>query len=196
MVQTSIRTNVIIELAVAIILILSPFLLMVAPSQGKARRITASVLLVISATVLMFVTLMSDAIFGVSASWIFTLAVWAVGFGVCLAVRIRYRSVLSLVVAFLVTTFVLVLHFMDILPVKPYKRFFATIQTGMTEQQVLALLSREFPTGGRLPMPVRRDFAQNEMDFFLDPTESAWNAECIRVHLSDGRVVSKEYSRD
>src|ERR1043166_4065944 len=55
---------------------------------------------------------------------------------------------------------------------------------------------REFPAGGRLNVPVRRDFAQNEMDFFLDPTESAWNAECIRIHLSDGRVVSKEYSRD
>jgi predicted membrane protein len=196
MVQTSIRTNVIAELAIAVVLILSPLLLTPVPSKGKASRIAASVLLVISAAVLMFVALMSDAILGISESWIFTLIIWAAGIGVCLAVRVRYRSVLSLIIACLVTTFVLFLHFMDLLPVKPYKRFFAAIQTGMNEQQVLALLSREFPAGGRLNVPVRRDFAQNEMDFFLDPTESAWNAECIRIHLSDGRVVSKEYSRD
>jgi hypothetical protein len=196
MVQTSIRINVIVELAIAGALILSPFLLALIPSQGKARRAAAPVLLVISSVVLMFVALMSDAIFGISASWIFTLLVWTVGFGVCLAVRVRYRSVLSLIMVCLVTAFVLVLHFMDLLPVKPYKRFFAAIQSGMTEQQVLEALSREFPAGGRLSVPVRRDFARDEMDFFLDPTESAWNAECIHVHLSNGRVVGKEYLRD
>src|SRR2546421_520946 len=196
MVETSIRTNVIVELAIAVIIILSPALLALIPSRGKASRLTASVLLVISATVLMFVALVSDAIFGISASWIFTFVVWSVGFGVCLAIRARYRSVLSVIVACLVTVFVLILHFMDILPVKPYKRFFAAVRPGMTEQQVTALLSKEFPAGGRLNVPVRRDFAQNEMDFFLDPNESAWNAECIRIRLSDGRVVSKEYSRD
>jgi hypothetical protein len=194
--QTSIRTNVIIELGVAAILILSPFLLALIPSQGKASRITASILLVISATVLMFVAFMSDAIFGISASWTFTVALWAAGFGVCVAVRIRYRSILSLAVAFLVTAFMLALHFVDVLPVKPYKRFFAAIQPGMTESEIMALLHREFPDGGRFPVPVRHDFRTNEISFALDPNESAWNAEAIIINLDSGRVAKKTYSRD
>jgi len=194
--EISIRTNVLVELAVAVILILSPLLVALLPCQGKASHRTASALLVISGTVLALVALLSDAIFGVSASWIFTVIVWAAGLGVCFAVRLRYRSTLAIAIAFLVTAFVLVLHFMDILPVKPYKRFFEAIKIGMTEQEVLTLLHREFPDGGRLPVPVRRDFAKDQMDFFLDPTESAWNAEGIFIRLSDGRVVSKQYSRD
>lgn len=194
--ETLIRTNAIVELAVAVILILSPLVLALLPWQGKTTHRAASTMLVISAVILMLVALLSDAIFGVSASWIFTLAVWGLGFGACLAVRLRYRSTLSVVVAFLVTVFVIVLHFVDVLPVKPYKRFFEGIKTGMTEQEILMLLHREFPEGGRFPVPVRRDFAKDQMGFFLDPTESAWNAEGIFVRLSDGRVVSKQYSRD
>ena len=113
-----------------------------------------------------------------------------------MAVRLRYRSSVAIAVAVLVTAFALVLHFMDILPVKPYKRFFEAIKTGMTEQEVLTALHREFPDGGRFSVPVRRDFAKDQMDFFLDPTESAWNAEGIFVRLSNGRVVGKQYSRD
>src|SRR5260370_28120673 len=93
--QTSIRTNVIIELGVAIILILSAFLLALPPTQGKVNRLATSVMLAISAAVLMFVALMSDAVFRISASWMLTLVVWAIGFGVCVAVRGRYRSILE-----------------------------------------------------------------------------------------------------
>jgi len=99
---------------------------------------------VISAIVLILVALISYAVFGISASWAFTLLVWAVGLVVCLAVRMLHKSAFSVVVACVLTLFVLVLHFMDILPVKPYKRFFAAIQPGMSEQQVLGLLSKEF----------------------------------------------------
>jgi hypothetical protein len=194
--QTSIRTNVIIELGVAITLILSPFLLALAPTKSKGSRVAASVMLVISGAVLMFEALMSDAVFGISASWIFTLIMWGVGFGVCVAVRLRYRSVLSLVMACLVTAFMLMLHFVDVLPVKPYKRFFAAIQLGLTDPEVMALLHREFPNGGRFPVPVRYDFRTNEISFALDPKESAWNAEAIILYLEGGRVVRKEYSRD
>jgi len=194
--EVSIRTNVILEIGFAIILILSPFLLVFTRTQGRVSRVTTSVMLVISAAVLMFVALMSDAIFGISASWMFTVLLWAVGFAVCVAVRVRYRSILSLVVAFLVTAFMLVLHFVDLSPVKPYKRFFAAIQAGMTDLEVVTRLHREFPHGGRFPVPVRSDFRTNEMSFALDPKKSIWNAEAIVVHLDNGRVVSKEYWRD
>jgi len=147
-------------------------------------------------SVLALFALMSDAVFGISASWIFSVGVWTVGLGVCAAVWFRYRSIIAVVLASLITAFVLLLHFMDLLPVKPYKRFFAGIQVGMTEQEVLGSLHREFPEGGRLSVPVRRDFATNEMTFILDPNESAWNAETISIQLSDGQVVSKRYSRD
>jgi hypothetical protein len=165
MVQTSIRTNVIIELAVAVIFILSPFLLALIPSQGKAGRITASVLLVISATVLMFVAFMSDAIFGISASWTFTVALWATGFAVCLAVRMRYRSILSVVVAFLVTAFLLALHFLDVLPVKPYKRFFAAIQTRHDGPGSHGPAASRISRWRQIPVPGSSRF-QNERDQF------------------------------
>lgn len=194
--ETSIRTNVIIELGVAALLVLSPFLLVLAPTQRNVSRKAASVMLVISASVLIFVAFMGDAIFGISASWIFTLVVWAVGFRVCIAILLRYRSILSLVVALIVTAFVLVLHFVDVLPVKPYKRFFAAVQPGMTDPEVMARLHREFPDGGRFPVPVRYEFRTNEISFALDPTESAWKAEAIILQLENGHVVTKEYFRD
>jgi hypothetical protein len=98
-------------------------------------------------------------------------------------------------IAFLVTGCMLVLHFMDVLPVKPYKRFFAAIRPGMTEQEVMTLLRREFPDDGRFPVPVRYGFRPGEIDFALDPKESAWNAEAIILQLQNGRVASKQYSR-
>ncbi len=194
--ETSIRTGVLVELVVAAILVLSPVILVLLPWKSRAGRLTASLMLVISVGVLALVAFVSDAVFGISGSWIFTLVVWGVGFGACLAVWLRHRSILSLALAVVVTTFIWLLHFMDVLPVKPYKRFFNALQVGMTEEEVMKTLHQEFPEGGRLPVPVRRDRAQNEIDFFLDPKESAWNAEGIFIHLSRGRVVSKQYSRD
>ena len=150
----------------------------------------------ISAAVLMVVALMSDFLTGVSASWVFTLIFWAVGFGACVVVRVRHRSVLSLVVACVITAFMLTLHFVDLLPVKPYKRFFAAIQPGMTEAEVLALLHREFPEGGMHPVPVRDDFRTNEISFALDPNETMLNAEAVILYMENGRVVKKVYSPD
>jgi hypothetical protein len=66
----------------------------------------------------------------------------------------------------------------------------------MTDPEVMARLHREFPDGGRFPVPVRHDFRTNEISFALDPKESAWNAEAIILHLENGHVVIKEYFRD
>jgi hypothetical protein len=194
--QTSVRTNVVIELAVAMVLILSPFVLVAISSQSKATRSWASALSVVSAVVLILVVMVADLVFGISASWIFTLSVWAVGFGVCLAVRLRCRSVLSLVMASVVTGFMLFLHFADVSPVKPFRRFFAAVQKGMTDEEVMALLHREFPVGGGFPVPVRYDFRPGEIDFGLGPQGSAWSAEGIIIHLENGRVTNKQYDRD
>jgi len=129
---------------------------------------------------------------GVSASWFFSLGLWVLGLVICLPVHIRHQSRFALVVFGVLTAFVLVQHFLDLSPVKPYKRFFRALQSGMTEKEVTLILQREFPTDGPFPVPART----NEISFALNPKESLWNAEAIVIHLSEGRVASKEYLRD
>ncbi len=192
----SIRGSVIVELAVAACIVLFPALLALLPWKGKASCRTACVFLALSAMILALVSLAADAIFGISASWVFTIVVLGMGIGACTAVFLRHRSRFAMIVAILVCAFVLVLHFVDVLPVKPYRRFFAEIKIGMTEPEILDLLQREFPQNGRFDVPVRKSFGADKMTFVLDPTESAWNNECIYLQLSNGRVLSKQYSRD
>jgi len=194
--QTSIRTNVIVELGVAGLLILLPLLVAALPLKTKFAGRIATISLGVSVALLIFTAFLFDMLLGISAHWSFSLGVWVFGLIPCLAVRLRHQSRLALVALGVITVFVLLQHFLDWSPVKPYKRFFAAIQAGMTETEVMRNLDQQFPSEGAFPVPVRHDFRTNEISFALDPKESAWNAEAIVIHLDNGRVVSKEYWRD
>jgi hypothetical protein len=176
--------------------ILLPLVWAFSPRKTQRSRRVAAILLGISTCFLVFVALMIDMLFGSSSSWIFSLGVWTLGVVTCLAVRISHGSRFALIVLGVLSVFVLVQHFFDLSPVKPYKRFFTAIQPGMTEAEMLQILHREFPSSGPFPVPVRSDFRENEISFALDPNESEWNAEAIVVHFDHGRVVRKKYWRD
>jgi hypothetical protein len=194
--ETSIRPDVIVKLAVAGLIILLPLFLAASPMKTRFAARVAAVCLAISAALLVLTAFLFDMLLGISASWYFTLGAWVVGLVVCMAVRIRHQSRFALVTLGVLTTFILMQHFLDLSPVKPYKRFFAAIQPGMTEAEVLQILNHQFPASGPFPVPVRSDFTTNEISFALNPKESAWNAEAVVIHLDNGRVLSKEYWRD
>jgi hypothetical protein len=194
--ETSIRTDTLLILCTMGLVVLSPLLFAFLPWKTKLASRNAAILLGLSAVLLVVLAALFDGVFGISASWGFTISVWVLGVGICLAVRFRHPSFSLLVIIGLLTAFVLGQHFMDWSPVKPYKRFFAAVESGMTKADVLKLLRREFPDGFRFPRPMERDLGQEQMSFVLDPTERAWKAEAIFIYLSNGRVVRKEYSRD
>lgn len=194
--QTSIRPDVVAALTVIGILILLPLLFAALPLKTRFASRTAAISLGVSVTLLVFTAFMFDMLLGVSALWSFSLGAWVLGMIPCLAVRIRHQSRFALVALGLITVFILFQHVLDLSPVKPYKRFFAAIQPGMTEVEVMSKLDQQFPADGAFPVPVRHDFRTNEISFALDPKESAWNAEAIVIHLDNGRVVNMEYWRD
>lgn len=190
-VETSININALLFLAVILLVVLAPSVVALMPQHGKKSRPIALALLPLSMLLLAFAAFALDAVLGLSASWAFIATTWAVGSLVCLAVWWRCKSKIASAIGVMFTAFLLALHFFDFLPVKPFKRFFDAIKPGMTEQEVLTLLHREFPQPGWLSPPVRRDQATNEMDFYLGQT-----AEGVFVRLDNGRVVDKQYSRD
>ena len=194
--QTSIRTNVIVELGIAGFLILLPLLFAALPLKTKFAGRAAAISLGVSVVLLILTAFLFDMLLGLSAQWSFSLGMWALGLIPCLAIRLRHQSRFALVALGVITVFIAVQHILDLSSVKPYRRFFAAIEPGMTETEVTRKLDQQFPADGTFPVPVRYDFRTNEISFALDPNESAWNAEAIVIHLDNGRVVTKEYWRD
>ena len=194
--QTSNREDVILLLVMIGFVVLLPLVWAASPVKTELTRRIATILLGTSAVLLVFLAFLFDMLFGISASWFFSFGVWVQCLVSCLAVHLRYQSRFALIILCALTIFILIQHFLDLSPVKPYKRFFAGIRPGMTENELFQILHREFPTHGPFPVPVRFDFRMNEISFALNPTERAWNAEAIIVHLDHGRVVSTEYLRD
>jgi len=195
--QTSIRPELVLILGVFVLMILLPVL--VATTRLKTKFAIGpipAILVGISAVCLLLLAFILDGVLGISSSWSFTLCFWALSTVVCLVVRASYRSRFALFVLAVLTVLLLLQHFADLSPVKPYKRFFAAIRPGMTEAEVLQSLQAEFPAGGHFPVPMQSRSKENQLTFNLDPKESAWNAEAIVVVFEKGQVVSKQYWRD
>ena len=73
------------------------------------------------------------------------------------------------------------LPFIDTSPVKPAMRAVHGIGPGMSESEVLAILDRFFPKGGRFRRP---DFGTVENDllaFSLDPSDGCYNAAIVSI---------------
>lgn len=133
---------------------------------------------------------------GVSDSWTYCLVVLFLGLGMSALVTLRLRSRPAqwATLAFVAT--VATMFLVDLTPVKPYLRFYAAIQEGMTRADVLTALHREFPDGGRYPVPTLGIDEPDHLNFNLDLRDGRWDAECVGVTLREGRVVSKEYLGD
>ena len=80
---------------------------------------------------------------------------------------------------------------------RTYKQFYDGIQTGMTREQVLALMETDYPTNGLRKRPQIMNDTSNQLGFFMNPeTSREPNCEGILLTLEHGRVVKKDYSAD
>lgn len=85
----------------------------------------------------------------------------------------------------------------DISPRKPFARFYAAIEPGMTEAEVRGILDDQFPPTSRYPRPVvNRRAGPNGLGFILDPKDGRYDAEIVALDFEDGRVVTKRYYPD
>ena len=89
------------------------------------------------------------------------------------------------------------LPWVDISPLKPFGRFYAAIEPGMTEAEVLRALDDQFPPTGQYPRPsVNRLVGPNHLGFILDQRDWRYDTEIVGVDFEAGRVVRKQYYYD
>jgi MYXO-CTERM domain-containing protein len=94
-------------------------------------------------------------------------------------------------------TLLAILPLVDTSPLKPFGRFYAVIEPGMTAAEVLKALDDEFPPTCRYPKPVvNRKVGPNHLGFILDPKNGAYDAVIVAVDFEAGRVVRKQYYPD
>jgi xanthosine utilization system XapX-like protein len=80
---------------------------------------------------------------------------------------------------------------------RAYKNFYDDISLGMTREQVLNAMEKNYPHGGPRKRPKTNADTTEELSFFMDPESSREpNHEGIILELSDGKVARKAYSRD
>lgn len=91
---------------------------------------------------------------------------------------------------------IIALPFISLSPVKPFTRFYSSIETGMNSAQIDTLLAEHFPRGGRYRLPVKGMHDDGSVYFKLDPGKASYNAELVVVTMADGISVSKEYLPD
>lgn len=91
--------------------------------------------------------------------------------------------------------FMTVLPFLDLSPVKPFRRLFGSIHQGMSKDELILRLHAQFPVEGRFPIPSIRE-SESTVSFCLDPNDGRYNSEFIQVKLAGGTVVSCEYLPD
>jgi hypothetical protein len=144
---------------------------------------------------LVYLTWMWEVVLGLVAHVVILGAFILFGLVLAAVVYRRQRSWLALGFGAIATVAILLLHAVDLSPVKPYRRFFDSIQIGMTPAEVRSLLDREFPGDGRFRVP-HAQFTADRIFFNLDLSDGRYNAESIQFPLRDGRVAGKEYLGD
>ena len=193
---TTVRPEIILTLAYLALIIFSPLLTLFFSRSLRRVRVVATTLLFLSLSSLALIFFIFDLMKAASISLIFCVSFFVVGTTLTAIIFVRHRSWIALCLGSLLAAGIAVSFFADLTPVKPYKRFFVGIDNGMTETEVMAVLHREFPQGGHFPVPVLRSDDTNLLMFFLDPKQSAYNAEGVFVTLQNGKVVAKVYSPD
>lgn len=181
------------------LLAFSPLLMMSVPPERKGTRNATVVLLGLSFGIQCFAALVVYQYFwSVDTAWLITAGFLFASLAISIPLIWRYRSISC--AGFLVTSvaIMMAMHLCDFTPVKPYKRFFAAIQTGMTEQEVMAAVHKQFPCVGsryRFPAINVANGEPKRIGFIISPVK-AYNGNGIWVTLKGGRVTDKVYLPD
>jgi hypothetical protein len=178
-----------------VLLVFSPLLAPLFVSQALGKLFVI-VLQTLPLTTLGFIFFVFDSDMAVSRSWIICGFFLAAGIGISIFVSRRLNSRFGWGLGALLVATVLIISIADLSPVKPYRRFFAAIQDGMSRSDVMAALHRQFPDGGRFPVPRLALEQTDQLSFILDRTQGAYDAEIVLLRLNDGKVVSKSYLPD
>jgi hypothetical protein len=133
---------------------------------------------------------------GASSSWKFCAFFLVPGAALSVRTVYRLRSGPSKFATFAFVAAMTTMHFVDLNPVKPYRRFFDAVHVGMTRPDVLAALHVAFPDGGRFRVPTIGADEPDRMHFNLDLRDGRYDAECVEITLVEGKVVAKDYSPD
>ncbi|MCX6996176.1 MAG: hypothetical protein NTV49_03610 [Kiritimatiellaeota bacterium] len=189
-------TSIIIFYGAVLIVLISPLLSFLARRQQRWAYPTCIILLGVSLVALDEVAWFLDAWAGWSASWLFCAIFIVLGVALPASVLLPGRSRLPLGFGGLFVISILVMHYCDFSPVKPYRRFYEVVHTGMTESEVLVLLQRTFPAGGHFRVPAITVSTSDHISFLLDPTDGRYNAEIVSLALREGKVTQKQYFPD
>lgn len=183
-----------IALVVLPLALVGPLLYLALPRKRPAGFVIAAVIIFVNAAAI--IVLLCEGIFTATTSLLFDCIVVFVLGCIFVAVFRQHRTRTALWIGGLFIAAFLIVALIDFTPVKPYRRFYNSIHNGMTRAEVIAELHRQFPARGRHPVPALRNESDSQMMFFLDPKQSAYNAEGVFLTLTNDRVAAKVYSPD
>jgi hypothetical protein len=141
--------------------------------------------------------LLLDLFAAASSSRQFVGAVAALGVLVAGGIAIGSRRMESLLPLVPFAAVLTLLSMADTSPLKPFGRFYAAIEPGMTEVEVFQALDAQFPPTGWYPRPaVNRQVGPTSVGFILDPKDGRYDAEIVALDFQNGRVTAKRYYPD
>jgi hypothetical protein len=181
----------IIFYAAIVVVLLLPLALLLKPRE--LRHPINPLLLAFYLGALAFVAWMLDARAGLSDSWLVCAGFILAGFGFSAALAVRCRSRVDWCLGLAFVAAMVALHYCDLTPVKPYRRFYDGVQTGMTQSEVVSLLHRTFPDGGRFRAPAQGVTGADCISFALENLDNHDHARLIILSLREGKVASKAY---
>jgi len=171
------------------------------PRESRWRLVLKYLSVFLACLLIVFlagVTLWLDGWVAVTGQPLFLLSVGGIAAAVAVPVWLWTRSRV-LAAAFLALLLVLLfLPFVSFTTgvVKPYHMFFKRVRNGMTQQDVILKLDREFPNRASDDRPSITMRNANCLSMILDRNDGRYNAELIIINFEDGRVVSKRYLPD
>jgi hypothetical protein len=147
--------------------------------------------------VLLVAAFVLDLLAAASTSLLFIGGVGALGAVAAGVVWVASRRAECLLALLPFAALLALLAVADTSPVKPFARFYAAVEPGMTEEEVLKALDHQFPATGRYPRPlVNRRVGPTHLAFILDPQDGRYDSEIVALELEAGRVVRKRYYPD
>jgi ABC-type multidrug transport system fused ATPase/permease subunit len=124
--------------------------------------------------------------------WTFCLIATALILALSGIVYYSQRTITPLALGTIAILSVFVFHYIDTGPKKPFMRFYSTLERGMTSDEAIARLDREYPPDSSYPRPIVHHLEDGDVSFQMISSE----AEFISVDFIEGQLASKTYSPD